>query len=190
MALCPLPVIPDVPSVPKYALVSYSHSPYRSSMSEQATSSQPLTLLPLDDGLHLANASGRGVRRLVYSTWACYPDLLRDGEVVVSARPYYELADLPPQSHVFLEAHDPYEDGIVFFQLESVVWDDGTEEGPALLRKARGAVAAALGRGSRLSPTAPHRALTCVEREKRKLHTKPAGTLKSEEGGTAGDPDA
>lgn len=60
--------------------------------------SEHLALLDLDDGRHLANTSDRAVRRLVYSTWAYYPDMLREGEVVVTARPHFELTDFPAQS--------------------------------------------------------------------------------------------
>ena len=144
-------------------------------------------LLDLDDGRHLANTSDRGVRRLVYSTWACYPDMVREGEIVVTARPHFELTDLPARSHVFIEEHDPYEDGIVFFRLEE-------RSGTMARRKGRPCSGRSGGPSRRPSDAAPGStphlsppSLTRVRREKRKLRTDPGGFLQESDWGVPGE---
>ena len=136
-----------------------------------------LLALALADGRHLANTSDCGVCRLVYSTWACYPGLLREGEVAVTARPYVALDGLPPRSHLLLTPHDPHEDGVVFVQLEEVCWEDGRRDLPVLIGRERGRVSAARGRGSLFGGCPELQGLVRVRRSARELYTEPAGVV-------------
>jgi hypothetical protein len=136
-----------------------------------------ILLLDLADGRHLANTSGYAVRRLVYSTWVCYPGLLREGEVAITARTYVALDGLPARSHVRLAPHDPNEDGVVFVQLEEVRWEDGRRDFPVLVGRERGRVSAARGRGSLLGGCPEPQGLVRVRRSARELHTEPAGVV-------------
>ncbi len=134
-----------------------------------------LRLVDLADGRYLANTAALGIRHLVYSTWTWYPDLLVDGETAVTTRPFFEVADLQPRCRVRLGHHDPYETGIVFTRLERVVWDDGVGDGPALLGRERGYLAAARGRMPPAFGPPTYNDLVEVALDWRELYTEPAG---------------
>lgn len=77
---------------------------------------------------YLVNTSRFGIHRLQYSTVAYYFDMPGNGDLTVSARPYYEITDLPSGTKVPIEDIDPYEDGSVSFFVEEVEWEDGLVE--------------------------------------------------------------
>jgi hypothetical protein len=87
---------------------------------------------------HLTNTAPVSVRRLVYSTYARLWDYPDEGDVVVTRRPYYEVADLPSGASITLEEVDPHEDASPTFELEEVEWEDGRTEGGTILASRQG----------------------------------------------------
>lgn len=69
---------------------------------------------------YLVNGSDVDIRRLQYSTAAF-------GENYISSVPTYEIESIPAHSGVKIEDVDRYEDGVLIWQLNEVVWEDGGE---------------------------------------------------------------
>jgi hypothetical protein len=101
------------------------------------SNSTDLIIINLKGGRYLANISERPYRNIVYSAWGYYPDLFGKGKTLVTERPYYEVAQIPPRSRLLIEAYPAREDGPRYFRIEQAESDLGPLEGPVLFRVER-----------------------------------------------------
>lgn len=68
---------------------------------------------------YLVNTTSTDIDRLQYSTVTL-------GRNYASSVPTFELTDIPVGCAVKIEEVDPYEDGMIIWQLAEVDWSDGT----------------------------------------------------------------
>jgi len=87
---------------------------------------QKIRLYDHNHKIILANTSDIDVSRLVYSTYTMQVIDDEEGISIVSSRPYYSIEKIPAHSYLELEALDPYEDGVLFYVFEKVMWADGS----------------------------------------------------------------
>ena len=81
---------------------------------------EKLAIVKKSQNRYLVNGSDTPVERLQYATAAI-------GENYVSSVPTFELESIPPRSGAKIEEVDPYEGGVLIWQISEVDWADGTE---------------------------------------------------------------
>jgi hypothetical protein len=74
----------------------------------------------------LANPTDTDIAILNYSTYTTQLVDDEEGTAIVSSRPYYSIENIPAHSYLELETLDPYEEGVLFYIFEKVMWADGS----------------------------------------------------------------
>lgn len=83
---------------------------------------------------YLVNLIEVGIKYLIYDTWCEYNDW-EDRQTYRSTVARFRIDNLPPHSHVAIEEIDITEEGVIFFVLHELMWEEGTVDHGILLRR-------------------------------------------------------
>jgi hypothetical protein len=75
--------------------------------------------------VYLVNATEKDIKRLIYSSVSV---MTFDDDAAVSSAATCEMENIPSNSFVCIEEVDPWEDGVVLYQADEILWADGTIE--------------------------------------------------------------
>ncbi len=75
--------------------------------------------------VYLVNPTPKAIKELIYTSVAIktYDDCIS-----MSSIPKYKIEDFPASSYFRIEDIDPYEDGLVSYVADRIVWEDGSIE--------------------------------------------------------------
>ncbi len=83
---------------------------------------------------YLVNLTDFAIRSLTYDTWCDY-NVWEERVTHRTTVGRFRVTDVPARSHVPIEQIDPMEDGVIFFGLVELEWEEGTVARNILLRR-------------------------------------------------------
>jgi len=93
--------------------------------------SQNIVIIIQNKKVYLYNKMDKAITELIYETASMFTT---DDVIVVSSMPRYEILNIPPNSAVFLEILDGWEDGIISYYLTKVKTETIDFEGSISLK--------------------------------------------------------